>query len=350
MKLFSDAIVKERRAKWFFFLLALLGLFILITKINNMLVSFILSLVTYYLLSPVVELLERRGMSRTTATLIPFAVLSLIIFSAIGFGFPTLLTQMKSLQANYPKYALAVKNMFERLLLNVEQLGGEFVPVNFDEMLQTWGKSIASELFEKVPAYVSQSLMVLFMAPFLSFFMLVDGRNLIRKIFFLVPNSVFELCLSVNYQISAQLGGYIRARLIESIIVGLITWIGLLLIQFPYSLLLALLAALLNVIPYVGPIIGALPAFVISFANGADPKEIIGLLVIYSLGQIIDGILLVPFLVARIVDLHPVVVVLAVIVGSQLMGVIGMIISIPIVSALKVSFFAIYKHVTDFRA
>jgi predicted PurR-regulated permease PerM len=155
----------------------------------------------------------------------------------------------------------------------------------------------------------------------------------------------------MNYEIGTQMGGFIRARVVQSLLIGLITYLGLKFIAFPYALMLAIFAAVVNVIPYLGPLIGILPAVVINFSNsGADSQALIPLLMVYAVAQVIDSVLITPFIVAKIVDVHPVTVVLLVIVGAQTMGILGMIICIPIFCALKVSSIALYRHFTDFRA
>jgi putative permease len=191
--------------------------------------------------------------------------------------------------------------------------------------------------------------MVLFLSPLLAFFMLLDGRVFVRRIINLVPNNLFELTLNLQHQVASQIGGFIRARIIQSLLVSVVIWIGLLIIHFPYALVLALVAGILNVIPYLGPVIGALPALVICFANGGNIGDIAIISIIYGASQAIDAALITPLVVAKIVDLHPITVILVIIAGSQLMGVLGMIICIPIFSAFKVSSIAIYKHLTDFR-
>lgn len=340
--------VESTKSQWVFFIGALLGLFSVVAWVDNMLVSFILAMATYSLLVPAVDSLERRGMNRTVATLIPFVLTATaLVISGILF-FPSLVEQIKTLQESLPTYSMTFKSNLEMVRQRLQGFTGGIMPMDPTEWIENWAMESASALFEKVPRYISRSLTVLFLAPFFSFFMLVDGRQFVRKLLRLVPNSVFELSLHLNHEISLQMSGFIRARLIESLIVGLITWLGLMMIQFPYALLLALFAAIMNIVPYVGPLIGALPAVFIAFAGGGG-DQLVNLLLIYAFAQIFDTVVLVPFLVARIVDLHPLLVVVAVIVGAQLMGIIGMIICIPIVSAMKVTLVAIYRHMLSAR-
>lgn len=143
------------------------------------------------------------------------------------------------------------------------------------------------------------------------------------------------------------MGGFIRARFLEAGIVGLIIWVGLWLTHFPYAALLALFAAFTNLIPYFGPIIGVVPAIVISLINGSSPFDLFLVSLPYLIAQVVDIFVIIPLVVAKIVDLHPITVVVSFIVGAQLLGVLGMIIAIPIASALKVTLYTFYRHLVD---
>lgn len=344
------AIIHERRIKLAFFVAALGFLFVVLTKIDNLLVSFILALVSYYFLTPSVDFLERKGFSRTIATAIPFLTVVITIIVAGSILVPILVDQVSDLQASFPKYLETTNQFVSDIQNRVNDTVKNVYPLDIKNRLQPkfmeWGQAF----FQSLPEYISKSLMVLFLAPLFAFFMLTDGRDFSRKLISLVPNNYFELVLNLNHQISQQIGGFIRARLLQSILVGLVIWVGLLILGFPYALVLAIFAGILNVIPYLGPLIGAVPAFLICFANGGDPSILLGLTLVYAAAQVLDTILITPFVVARIVNLHPVTVVLVIIAGSQLMGILGMIICIPVFSTLKVSATAIYRHLTDFRS
>jgi putative permease len=350
MREMQRAVVKEQRVKMIFFISALLLLFLAFFFVKNLLVSLLLAIVTYFLLSPVVDALERRGFSRTLATVIPFLVLFVLILGCIQILAPSLVEQTKELQKAFPQYLDSGSKFLLDLEGKISSFMAQVYPIDVRGELEPKFASLAQTLFQNIPDYISRSLTVFFLAPFLSFFMLTDGPDFMRKFLSLVPNRFFELALNLNYQISGQIGGFIRARILESALIGLVIWIGLLLMGFPFALILAVVAGVMNVIPYIGPFIGAAPALIIHFANGGSNTELLWLIFVYGLAQVLDIVLIVPFVVAKIVDLHPVTVVLAVVVGSQTMGIIGMIISIPLFSALKVSAQAIYKHLTDFRA
>jgi putative permease len=128
-----------------------------------------------------------------------------------------------------------------------------------------------------------------------------------------------------------------------------VVWCGLVLIDFPYAFVLAGFAGLTNLIPYIGPFLGAVPAFLIAWVE--DPSGWLFLMIatVYLAAQLIDNFLIIPLLVAKIVDLHPVIVVLVIIIGAQIGGLIGMIISIPVACIIKLTIYAVYGHVLEFR-
>ncbi len=352
MGLFSNhrhAIVVERRVNLFAFLLSLLLLFCCVLWLSNVLVSFLLALVNYFLLAPSVDFMESRGLSRVAATAIPFMLLTAVLSLVIYLLVPDLVSQMESLGGNSQKYVETATALISRL---EDQIGSTLrllLKIDFRSHLDPQLSFLATSFLKQLPAWVSRSATVGILSPFFAFFMLLQGRDFVRQLIGLVPNNSFELAINLNYQIGHQIGGFIRARLVETIVVGALLWMGLSLLEFPYSLILAFFAALLNIIPYLGPVIGAIPVFLISLSNGFSPSELLQIAIIFGGVQLIDTLILVPFLVAKIVNLHPVTVVLSILAGAQLMGVLGMIICIPVISVLKVTTIALYRHFTSFR-
>jgi putative permease len=321
-----------------------------IAKIENLLVSMILAFVTSYMLAPAVDFLERKGFSRKWATILPFLAVIVIMGLCLQLFIPTLVDQIETLKVNFPKYVQVVTDLTSRLESEVGGFVKNVYPLDIQNAVQPKLMSWAAIFFQDLPNYISKSLMISFLAPLLAFFMLLDGRQFVRRILALVPNNFFELALNLNHQIGSQVGGFIRARFVQSVLIAIVIWVGLMILDFPYALVLAVLGGVLNVIPYLGPLIAVLPTLLISLSGGTNGGELAWIAVIYGVAQVLDAVLITPFVVAKIIDLHPITVILVIIVGSQLMGVLGMIICIPIFSALKVSTIAIYKHLTDFRS
>ena len=194
---------------------------------------------------------------------------------------------------------------------------------------------------------ITNSFSVFLLCPFLAFFMVKDSHNLYRSFLSLVPNHVFETTLSLTHQISLQIGQFIRARILEAFIVGLITGIGLQFLSFPFALLLGLFAGLMNLVPYLGPVIGCIPALLVGIVNGMPLFDLSIVLSVYVIAQLIDNTILIPILVARMMKLHPVTVIVVVIAGAQFLGILGMIISIPVANAIQVAYHAVYQHIIN---
>jgi putative permease len=318
--------------------------------IENLLVSCIIAFVLAYLFGPLVNRLERQGLRRTLATVAVFGAASILIALLGAWLFPLLGNTISVLKAEAPKYISG----FTRVLADGEKSLADFLgPVSsfdltgfIETTLTTWTQNS----FDQLPRFLKQFFTVMLLGPFLAFFMVKDGRSILRETLALVPNNIFEAALSLLHQINQQIGHFVRARMLEAAIVGLVTWIGLAAIQMPFALLLAIFAAVTNLIPYIGPLIGFVPALMIALVNGLTSFDLFLLVSVYLVAQIIDMAFLIPVVVAKIVDLHPVTVIVVIIAGAQIMGVLGMIISIPVAATLKVTIGTIYRHLTESRA
>ena len=185
--------------------------------------------------------------------------------------------------------------------------------------------------------------------PFVAFFFLKEGRRLTRSLIELVPNAYFELCLNLLHQINGQIGGYIRGQILATSIVSTLSISGLSIIAVPYALPLGLLAGLANMIPFLGPLIGIVAASIVALATGGGMAMVGKVVVVFLIIQIIDNVLIQPSVVAKSVEMHPLVVLFVVMVGSQLMGIAGMLIAVPLTGILKVSTLTVYEGIRGYR-
>lgn len=346
---FLAQIKRERRKKLFFYITTLLGVVGVVFYVNNLLVSIVIALIIFFMVAPVVEFLERKGLSRALSATIPFIGISILFFILADMFLPTLVTQFQGLKNESPRYIQQANQIVNNIQVKISDFIPESSAQDLTRNIQSKVILSAQEIFKNLPSIISNSLTILFLVPFITFFMLLDGRSILRQLFSLVPNDYFEMTLNLHHQVMTQIGGFIRARFVESFLVGLMIWIGLLVIGFPYALLLAFFAALLNPIPYLGPVIAVLPPMLIALSNQASADTIFWVAMIYLIAQVIDTVLIVPFLVAKIVNLHAITVIIAVMIGSQLLGILGMIVSIPVASAFKVIFSSLYEHLTRFK-
>ena len=331
-------------------ILVLVVSFVLLVTVENLLVSSLIAFVFSYLLGPVVNYLERQGISRRVATSSVFTLMAVVVGLIVAWLAPYLGVTVSRLQSDMPRYIDGLAAFTSEVEARVHAIAGPLssnvdVTARVQSQLTAW----TNDFFEHLPAYVKTFLTVMLLGPFLAFFMIKDGRNVLRTLMGLVPNDLFETALSLQHQINFQIGQFVRARLLECLIVGVITALGLVMVSCPYPLLLGVIAGLTNLIPYLGPLLGAVPAFLVALVNGYSSLQIVGLAAVYLAAQLFDAGVLIPVLVAKIVDLHPVTVIVVIIAGAQMMGVLGMIISIPVAATLKVTVNTVYRHLIDTR-
>ena len=319
----------------------------LMVLVNNLFICILLAFVISYLVRPLILPLERAGLSYNQSLIFIFLTGFIFIFLIIAWVFPFLSDQLSGLQKEWPRYFKGLVHLIE----NIEQKIKAFVNVNINLKAEAEQKLLfyGQRFLKDFPSTVLQGASILVLAPFLAFFMLKDGHKLSKRFMVLVPNSLFEMVVELQYKINLQLGQFVRARFLEALIIGLVTFAGLSFISFPFAALLGGFAGLTNLIPYLGPVIGAVPAVLIALVNDYQPLDLMLVIGVYLAAQLIDNGLLVPILVARIVNLHPVTVVLLIILGGQFMGILGMIIIIPLANAMKVTFLAVYEHLTQFK-
>jgi putative permease len=132
----------------------------------------------------------------------------------------------------------------------------------------------------------------------------------------------------------------VRGRVIEAAIIGLVVALGLSLTDIRYAPLLGLFAGVTNLIPYIGPIVGMIPGILIAAVDLGLGGQFWWIVILYILiaQVILDNFILIPVLISRVANLHPVLVILAIVMGGKLYGVLGMIIGVPIASAFKIAF------------
>ncbi len=313
-----------------------------------MFISVLLAVVLSQAIRPFVDRVEGWfKVDRGLATLIGFSLFGGSAIAVILWTMPFLSEQFQNLRSEIPKY---IDGMII-LLDQTEKKLQVFIPfienANVTTQAKKWLISQATNLAQELPVMITSSFSVFFLCPFLAFFMVKDSHSLYRSFLSLVPNHVFETTLSLTHQISLQIGQFIRARILEAFIVGLITGIGLQIISFPFALLIGLFAGVMNLVPYVGPVIGCIPALLVGVINGMPLLNLFIVLSVYVIAQLIDNIILIPILVARMMKLHPVTVVVVVIAGAQFLGILGMIISIPVANAIQVAYHAVYQHIIN---
>ncbi len=172
---------------------------------------------------------------------------------------------------------------------------------------------------------------------FLTFFLLNGGRQMKKAFIQIVPNRFFEPALVLIEELDRQLGEYLRSRLIQTIILSIIAAIGYWILGLRFALLIGIIAGLANLIPYIGPFIGAIPAIIVVFlgARFGLGWSLLAVIILTLVIQIIDNAIITPLIIGKSVELGPVTTIVVVLLGEQLLGLTGLLMAVPIAAMCK---------------
>lgn len=222
------------------------------------------------------------------------------------------------------------------------------VTLNLDPVNYIVGKleSAGTLLLAQIPQYVSSIFEWFLLVPLFLYFFFRESKSFGTWFMEIIPNPIFEKTYVLFSQFNTKFSEYIIAKFVEATLLGSLVTIGLLIVGFPYPFILGFIAGVTNILPYIGPIIGFIPALSIAAISDDPNATMLGMVLVYALANIVDMILVFPLLVSKIVNLHPILVVVSVIVGSQLGGIVGMIVIIPFVAFFKLLFKEVYKDLS----
>ena len=303
-------------------------------------------------LNPIVSWIMQFGkLNRTNATIVVFVLLGFFIGIPLSKVIPVLSTQTQDLQYSVPQFERYVIAQFEIITEFIKAKTGHEIADGYVfqslSQLETW----ASEFAIKLPNYVATLFEWIFLVPFFTFFLIRDADIFKKTLLSFTPNTIFERFYYVIHMFNRQLGDYFFAKFVEAVIVGVIITIGLIVMEVNNAIILGFVAGLTNIVPYVGPILGVIPAVgFIMLEYGLTSPVMGAVLLLYAIANAVDVFFVFPFLVSKIVNLHPMIVAISVIVGSHYAGITGMVISIPVVAAIKLIITEIYNEIYTERS
>lgn len=251
-----------------------------------------------------------------------------------------------NLTAQLPEVQKILQDKFFVFKVQVYEKYGYRINVDPVNWLVTKIETEGSYFLSQFPSYISTLFEWLLLVPMFMYFFFLESSKFKTRLMESIPNPIFEKTYVLFSQFNTKFGEYIIAKFVEATILGSLVTIGLLLIGFPYPFILGFIAGVTNILPYIGPVLGIVPAFFIALLSKDPNASMLGMVIIFMGANLIDMILVFPLLVSKIVNLHPIVVVVSIIVGSQLGGIIGMIVIIPFIAFFKLLFKEIYKDLS----
>jgi len=177
--------------------------------------------------------------------------------------------------------------------------------------------------------------------PFILFYMFKDGKKFPLAVMRFIPVNYRNEGLNIIRETGETLGTYIQGQTLVCLAVGFLTFIGFLIIHLPYALLLGLIIAVTNIIPYLGPFIGAAPAVIVGLLD-TPSKALLAVIVVVVVQQI-DGNIMSPLIIGKRLDMHPLTIIVLLLVAGNLAGVLGMILAVPVYAVAKTVVINIYR-------
>lgn len=320
--------------------------------LGTLLAPFILAFVLAYILNPLVDRLQRRGLRRSAAVAIVVVPLLLGMIILIVFSVPAMIQQIENLVDYLPtalQRGVAWLQSLRTRMANVPLLQGEAFQRTLDsfsservaQYLNEEQAAIAARLWAAVIgvrkglAIALSILGYLVLTPVLTIYLLSSFNQLIERAAGLIPRDHRATWIPFILEYDRLLSSYLRGQIVEAIIVGILTWLGLMLLGFPYAGIVALFAGVFNLVPYLGLVVSLIPGIIIALLSGDIGASLLKLAAVFIVVQTIDGTITGPRIVGGSVGLHPVWVILALAVGSFFFGFVGLLLAMPAAVLIK---------------
>jgi putative permease len=310
---------------------------VVIVFFGDMLMPLLVAGVFSFMLQGLVDFLNRKGLPYLLSVLLVFCFFMTVMIMAAVVLMPILVRQLASLVESMPTYMQASAAWLETFVRNnpewfpEDQVGLPLAEVN--KMMAEMGQWLLSFSFARIGSLITL-LVYLILVPILIFFMLKDRDKMSRLIRDAMPRKR-KLLDQVSSEMNRQIGHYIRGKMFEILIVGLVAYAGFSFLGLRYALLLGVLTGLSVIIPYLGAGAVTVPVVMVALAQWGATGDFWAVLVFYGVLQALDGNLLVPWLFSETLNLHPVAIIAAILVFGGLWGFWGVFFAIPLATLCK---------------
>jgi predicted PurR-regulated permease PerM len=326
-----------------------LGLLItlwLLHTLGGLLAPFVLALMIAYIFDPLVDRIEARGLKRPWAVVVlALPLLTVLVLGAV-FGIPALINQAGEVVDKIPEaveraivWIENTRTRLQRLPIfrgaGVSRALESFSPERLAEYLQQRQAAIVGQIWGGIlgvgrgVSVVLTVLGYLVLVPVLIVYLLLDFDAIVQRALALLPAAQRTNWLPLLHEYNTLLSRYFRGQVLAALIVGVLTWMGLLIVGFPYSGLVGAVAGVFNLVPYLGLVVSAVPALIISVLSGNVLVSLLKAGGVFLVVQLIDSTITGPRIVGGSVGLHPVWVILALAVGGFFFGLIGLLLAMP---------------------
>ena len=314
----------------------------------------ILSGLLFYLLNPLVDLMEKYKINRVLAISIIFVIIAFLLIIGLAVAIPNLQRQVIIFAQNVPSYIEDADRVIDDLV--TKRLPDDFRPqleqvlAQFSTQATAWASNISTKAVNWVSAIISgtsQVIVALIIMPFMLFYLLRDGKGLRDYITQFLPNKLREPVGKVLSDVNQQLANYVRGQITVAVIVAIMFIIFFKIIGLRYAVALGVTAGVLNLVPYLGSFLAMLPALVLGLIAG--PVMLLKVIIVFIVEQTIEGRFVSPLILGSQLNIHPITILFVLLTSGSMFGIWGVLLGIPIYASAKVVISAIfdwYKEVS----
>ena len=337
------------RLAWGVSLLAILG--VLLYLLAPILTPFLVAALLAYIASPLLARLERLRIPRVLGVVFVFLVLLTLILILLFLLIPQIQKQMTAFAAKLPEYvdwlgtvpALWLEQTFglDPAVLDVAVLK--------EQLLQHWRAlgGAAGQIFSYMTRsgmHLVAGVLNLVLIPIVSFFLMRDWSGILASVRGLFPPRLHAPLTTIAAETDAVLAGFLRGQLTVMVVLAFIYALGLWIVGLDLALSIGLLAGLVSFVPYLGFLTGIIIASIAALLQLHEPIYLLQVAAVFGVGQILESMLLTPYLVGNRIGLHPVAVIFAVLAGGQLFGFFGILLALPVAAMIKVWLHHLHLH------
>jgi predicted PurR-regulated permease PerM len=318
-----------------------------LTWFPDLMLAFIIAALSAFVVSPVVSFLEVKiGLRRIPAIAATFIVILAVQITTLIKAVPYMLLRFGEMHERFKTFPFD-----EKLAEATKGIEQTFPFVNSAATARSI-HSLISQFAESASSAAQDSLitiLTLSIVPFITYFILADGKRTYMSLVERVPNRYFEMTLNVVDKIKHQLVNYLKGWILDSMIIGFLSMVGLMILGVNYALVIGIVAGIANLVPYLGPIVAATLAILVSLTQVGNFSMVGPILIMTVVIRLSDDFIVQPLCFSRSIDMHPLTVLLLLITGHEILGVGGMLLAIPLATIIKVSAVETYWGLKNYR-
>lgn len=317
-------------------IIVLIGIFI--AKFISIFGYILIAVTLAYMITPILKKMEKYGVNRTQS-------FSMIIVLAIGIsiltiliGIPIMKTELSQIQSEWPNIQERINNeLLQETQINEQKYyHSPLLNMDFEaEKIDGYISAFASDLNTVISDAMTIVLKFLLSVPLVTYILVSQGNNAKKRILKSIPNKYFEMGNAILHNINKSISNFIAAKIIQTVILTIVASIGFTFIGLRLPILMGIIVGVINIIPYIGPLIGAIPPVAIAYLL-MDYQTAIFAIIIIAIVQGVDNFFIQPVLLPKLVNENAVVVLIVTLLGAELFGAVGMVIAIPVFSIVKI--------------